>query len=225
MTDPNTICGEGCSIITVFESSEDSPWFYTCRITVKPVANATRPIERVSLDLRDLASTSIALRGFTDPTTIDGTDILHAVYPAETYIGFPRKGSTSDMARLLSQFSIGVIAVTAESNDMEIVPGNEPKIGTNLKIEHWRLINLIFILTAAIQLSLGLANLFFAHMVVIPDSGLVDEARIVRTMMKEENLQSVSCMRERKKEKDTSQWIYRNQDMGDGVYDLYFEER
>lgn len=225
ITDPMKDCGEGCSIITAFESSDVSPWFYSCHITTNPVANATRPVEEVSLDLRRLASTSVALRGFTDPATVDGADLQYAIYPAETFIGYPHNGSTSGMAHLLSRYAIGVVAITAESNDMVTVPGNEPTIGTKLQVEHWQLINLIFILTAAIQLLLGLANLFFAHMVVIPDSGLVDEARILRAMMKEEKLESVSCMRQRKKNKDTSQWIYRNKYTGDGVYDLYFEER
>ncbi|PKS08041.1 hypothetical protein jhhlp_006653 [Lomentospora prolificans] len=226
MLDDEYDCGEGCSVIQASEFSDSSPWFYKCNVTVGSVANATRSIEEVSLNLTTLASAAIALRGFASTSSVEGDDsVQYAVYPAETVVGYPNNGSVVGMALTMSRFAVGVIAFTAENNAMATVNGREPTIGTRLHIEHWDIVNVIFILTIAVQLLLGLANLFFAHKVVIPSNGLVDEARILRPMMKQENPDSVISMQRRRKQKDVSQWIYRNRPLGDGVFDLYLEER
>jgi hypothetical protein len=218
-------CGEGCSVIQAIELSDTSAWFYNCSANVGSVVNATTPIQEVGSSLTKLASSSIALRGYASrsESTDNDEETQYSIYPAETVVGYPNNGSTIDMALVIARFSIGVIAAAAQMNAMEPVAGKEPAIGSKLQIEHWESVNIIFVSTIIVQLLLGLANLYFAHKIIIPNNGLPDEARILRPMMKDNPSRPV-FKQKRSKNKDTSQWIYRNRSLGDGLFDLYLEE-
>ncbi|CAI4213937.1 unnamed protein product [Parascedosporium putredinis] len=236
LLDTERDCGPRCSVINVFESSFTSPWFYECNVTIGAVANVTREIEQVGPALAQLASQSIALRGYTytftstNATTADDGDsddeLQYAVYPAETYIGQPQNGSTETMGLIISRFSVGVIAVAARDNDKISVDGHEPFVGAELTVSHWDWANAILILTAIAQVAMALVNFWVTRKVILPSNGIVDEARILRPMMVEEGLLRTSRARVLPKVKSTkppSEWIYRNVPMGDGLFDLFLE--
>jgi hypothetical protein len=57
-------CGEGCGMIYALEASAQTPFFYECNVSVSQVVNGTRPEHELGIDLRNLASTGIALQGY-----------------------------------------------------------------------------------------------------------------------------------------------------------------
>ncbi|KAK2017078.1 hypothetical protein LZ32DRAFT_523591 [Colletotrichum eremochloae] len=228
MTNTTSDCGPGCAVITAFEASDTSPWYYTCNVTVGQVVNATRPEHQVGSNLTALAAAAIALQGYAASSLANDTNFQFQIYPAESTFGTPMNGSTEGLQVLVSSFAIGVIAVAAENNDDYIVEGAMPLKGTKLNVSHWNYINLILLLTATLQLALGIAAALVANRVVIPDRSEIEVAQVLRTMANRDRtvVSDASEKGSAGEPKATSLWIYRNRLVSnDGLYDLYMEEQ
>ena len=188
-----------------------------------------------------MAAGSIALQGYASATpagvsgNVSGAALVvqAQVYPAESSWGSPVNGSTTLMAYVLSRFATGVVAIAAESAENfspVVVLGMAPHIGIRVKMEHWPIVHAILILTAAVQLLMGLVAAWLANRVVVPDSGPVPEAQVLRAMMPDGERGG------RLKKGDSGRrgggtldgrktvWIYRDQYVGGGLYDLYMDE-
>ncbi|KAK1985823.1 hypothetical protein LZ30DRAFT_583266 [Colletotrichum cereale] len=228
MTNTGSDCGPGCAMIAAFEASNTSPWYYSCNVTVGQVANATLPQHQVGSNLTALAAAAIALQGYAASSQSNDTNFQYQIYPAESIFGTPMNGATEMLQRLLSRFAIGVIAVAAETNDNHVVEGTMPLKGTKLNVSHWNLINMILILTATLQLTLGIAAALVANRVVVPDGGAVEMAQVMRTMAIRDRT-AISGASEKGPAggpKATSLWIYRDYLVSsDGLYDLHMEEQ
>ncbi|KAK1579717.1 uncharacterized protein LY79DRAFT_522246 [Colletotrichum navitas] len=228
MTNIGSNCGPGCAVVAAFEASDTSPWYYSCNVTVGQVANATRPEHQVGSNLTALAAAAIALQGYAASSMATNASFQYQIYPAESIFGTPLNGTTESMQKLLSRFAIGVIAVAAETNDKYVVEGTMPLKGTKLNVSHWNFINLILILTATLQLSLGVAAALVANRVVVPDGGAVEMAQVMRAMAIRDRtaISDVSEKGSAGGPKATSLWIYRDHLVSDdGMYDLHMEEQ
>lgn len=129
------------------------------------------------------------------------------------------------MAFLLSRFAIGVVGIAAENNDMIVVPGNVPTAGVKLRVHHWQYIHVILLLAVGLQLLLGLVAEWLANKVVVPRGGPVAEAQVVRAMVAGSTLGRSCDGAGGKGGRGKSVWIYRDVHVGNGVYDLYMEEK
>lgn len=224
-------CGRDCGIVSVFEASSSSAWYYNCTTTMSPVSNAVVPDHELGADLTRLATTAIALRGYAPSNEQNNNDTQFQIYPSESIYGVPLNGSADSMAFLLSRFAIGVVAVTAEANSDITVNGKTPHIGQKLNIQHWDMVHLIFGLTAGLQLVLAVAATWVSRRVVIPTGGSVAEAQVLRPMMKsdDESRQlgtgnfDEKRQSGRREKKGGDYWIYRDHHVGDGIYDLFME--
>ncbi|KAH6695385.1 hypothetical protein F5X68DRAFT_266834 [Plectosphaerella plurivora] len=229
-------CGPRCVSIAAFEAtSTGQAWFYDCTVTVGQVSNTKRPEHELGLNLTRMAAAGIALQGYASTLTANGgnasnTDLRDQamIYPSESWWGTPVNGSTQGMAYLLARFSIGVVAIAAENNDRSVVWGEAPNIGIRVKMEHWPIVHVILILTAVLLLLLGCATAYLGNLVVVPAPGPVAEAQVLKAMMASERggrFKKGDCGRRGvAHEGRKTVWIYRDQLVGGGVYDLYMEE-
>ncbi|KAF4783777.1 hypothetical protein HER10_EVM0000191 [Colletotrichum scovillei] len=221
-------CGTGCSMIMAFEASDTSPWYYSCNVTIGQVANATRAEHQVGANLTSLASAGIALQGYAASSFVNDTNFQYQMYPSESVFGTPMNGTTSDMEAMLSRFAIGVVAISADSNTNLVVEGDMPMKGTKLNVSHWGMINLILILTASLQLVLGIGVALWANRVVVPDGGAVEMAQVMRTMAIRDRTTSTPSEKGSTGEpRYKSLWIYRDTLVSKegGLYDLHMEEQ
>jgi hypothetical protein len=231
-------CGAGCVSVWAFEAvSTGQAWFYDCTVTVGKVSNVKRPEHELGANLTRMAAAGIALQGYASTLSGSGgnsstnTDLRTQamIYPSESWWGTSMDGSTQGMAFLLARFAIGVVAVAAENNDRTIVWGEAPNMGIRVHMEHWPIVHIILILTAVVLLLLGLGAAYFGNRVVVPPPGPVAEAQVLRAMMPREGTggrlrKGDSGRRGAMHEGRKTVWIYRNQLVGGGVYDLYMEE-
>ncbi|KZL82121.1 hypothetical protein CI238_07627 [Colletotrichum incanum] len=228
MTNSEYECGQGCAMVAAFEASDSSSWYYTCNITVGQVANATLPEHQVGSSLTALAAAAIALQGYAASSLVNNTSFQYQIYPAESVFGTPMNGTTKTLEAMLSRFAIGVIAIAAENNEPHVVEGTMPLKGTKLNVSHWNLIHMILILTATLQLALGIAAALVANRVVVPDGGAVEMAQVMRTMAIRDRT-AIGGAEEKGLAggpKVTSLWIYRDHLVSkDGLYDLHMEEQ
>ncbi|TDZ13412.1 hypothetical protein C8035_v004432 [Colletotrichum spinosum] len=230
MTDATFTCGPGCSIVSAFEASDAAPWYYTCNVTVGAVANATRPEHDVGADLADLAAAGIALQGYAASSLVNDTSFQYQTYPAESVFGTPMNGSAADLQAMLARFAIGVVAIAAESNSDVTVEGTMPMKGTKLNVSHWGVIHVILILTASLQLLLGVAAALVANRVVVPEGGAVEVAQVMRTMAIRDRMTNGGAGEKGASSvvpQGKSLWIYRDTLVSkeEGIYDLHMEEQ
>lgn len=218
ITPMNKTCGDDCSFVTALEASSTEPWFYNCTARLGSVSNVTRPEHRLGTSLTRLATAAIALQGYS---TSGGDQSVS--YPAETVFGTPLNGSTESMELLLSRFVTGVVSSVAGSNEFIVVDGKAPTVGQKLNIGHWGFINLIFALTAGLQLLFAVLITAIAERVVIPEKDALSEAKVVRHMVSTDDLHSVGRVGSSFSKEDRSLWIYRSRYVGLGLYDLYME--
>lgn len=224
-------CGPDCGIVSIFESSPSSSWYYNCTTKLSPVSNAALTEHNLGLNLTRLATTAIALRGFSTRNE-ENDEIQFQIYPSASIHGVPLNGSAENMGFLLSRFAIGVVAITAEANTDLHVAGWTPHIGQKLTVQHWYILHLVFGLTVGLQLIFAVAATWTSRRVVTPAGGSVAEAQVLRSMMAHETDASLKIMGSEKcDEKGFSRlkmgkrdrWIYRHHYVGDGIYDLFME--
>ncbi|KAF7556118.1 hypothetical protein G7Z17_g1594 [Cylindrodendrum hubeiense] len=227
MTNTSETCGFGCSSIYAFEASTNTPWYYECNITVSKVANATRSEHKLSADLTSIVSGAIALQGYEASSLANITDIQYQAFPAESIFGTPVNGSVVDLAFLLARFTIGVIAATADNNDLLSIEGMAPEVGSELDVTHWSLVIAILILLAGLQLILGVTSALVANRVVVPEGGAVAVTQVLRAMANQSTHEERgrSMKGSMKGSERKTLWIYRDTKVSeDGVYDLHMEE-
>lgn len=210
-------------------------------MTIGPVENAQIPEHELGDPLAQMAAAGIALQGYASATpgamrgNVSGADlpVQAQVYPSESSWGSPVNGSTVIMAYVLSRFAVGVVGIAAESsenNNPFTVAGMAPHIGIRVKMEHWEIVHAILILTAVVQLVMGIAVAWISNLVVMPDSAPVAEAQVLRAMMPDGErggrLRKGDSGRRGggSYEGRKTVWIYRDEHVGGGVYDLFMEE-
>lgn len=234
-TRPSASCGPACAYITVLEISDAdaTPWLYNCTTRIGRVENARVSEHELGANLTRIAAAAIALQGYASAVSGRADEDLWVqaqVYPSATTWGSPWNGSALGMAQTMSRFAAGVIAVVAQGNSKVTVPGRTPHIGVVLDMEHWAAVHAILVTTAAGLLVLGIAALWVAHRVVVPAAGPMAEAMVLKAMVPPDELGGELRDGDTGKRGDTSGvgrkilWRYREEYVGDGVYDLFMEE-
>lgn len=181
--DGSSSCGPGCSRVTAFEASVAWPWFYDCNVTVGDVINATRPEHHIGPILKTLASSAIALEGYAASSLVSDPAIQYQVYPAEATYGYPVNGTSQAMAMLMARFALSVVAVTAFSNPIYIVPGLAPQLGVTLTITEWKYVHMIVGLICGIQLIMVIAIAFLVNCAIMRDDSPLATARVLRPIV------------------------------------------
>ncbi|KAK2774586.1 hypothetical protein CKAH01_13161 [Colletotrichum kahawae] len=229
MTNSQFDCGPGCSIVSVFEASATSPWYYSCNVSVGEVANATLPEHLVGTNLTELATAAIALQGYAASSLANDTNFQYQTYPAESIFGTPMNGTNQVMQMILNRFTIGVVAIAALNNPSLTLEGTMPMKGTKLNVSHWITIHVILLLTAVLQLALGLAAALIANRVVVPDGGAVEMAQVMRSMAIQDRRANEEALEKglTTEGAKSSKWIYRDTLVSKdaGIYDLHMEEQ
>ncbi|KAI8308561.1 hypothetical protein K4K59_010085 [Colletotrichum sp. SAR11_240] len=229
MTNSQFDCGPGCSIVSVFEASATSPWYYSCNVSVHEVANATLPVHQVGTNLTELATAAIALQGYAASSLANDTNFQYQTYPAESIFGTPMNGTNEVMQMILNRFTIGVVAIAALNNPSLTLEGTMPMKGTKLNVSHWNMIHMILLLTAVLQLALGLAAALVANRVVVPDGGAVEMAQVMRSMAIQDRRANEEALEKGLTTEGAkgSKWIYRDTLVSKdaGIYDLHMEEQ
>ncbi|KAE9580103.1 hypothetical protein CGMCC3_g3889 [Colletotrichum fructicola] len=229
MTNSQFDCGTGCSIVSVFEASATSPWYYSCNVSVHEVANATLPQHYVGTNLTKLATAAIALQGYAASSLANDTNFQYQTYPAESIFGTPMNGTNQVMQMILNRFTIGVVAIAALNNPSLTLEGTMPMKGTKLNVSHWNMIHMILLLTAVLQLALGLAAALVANRVVVPDGGAVEMAQVMRSMAIQDRRANEEALEKGLTTEGAkgSKWIYRDTLVSKdaGIYDLHMEEQ
>ncbi|KAI8285703.1 hypothetical protein K4K60_001057 [Colletotrichum sp. SAR11_57] len=229
MTNSQFDCGTGCSIVSVFEASATSPWYYSCNVSVHEVANATLPQHYVGTNLTELATAAIALQGYAASSLANDTNFQYQTYPAESIFGTPMNGTNQVMQMILNRFTIGVVAIAALNNPSLTLEGTMPMKGTKLNVSHWNMIHMILLLTAVLQLALGLAAALVANRVVVPDGGAVEMAQVMRSMAIQDRRANEEALEKGLTTEGAkgSKWIYRDTLVSKdaGIYDLHMEEQ
>ncbi|KAM5368982.1 hypothetical protein ACJZ2D_009291 [Fusarium nematophilum] len=218
MTTTANSCGDNCSIVSAFEASLTDPWFYNCTTRIGAVANATRDEHKLGKNLARMATSAIALQGYGAKGSIQSM-----TYPAAAIFGTPLNGSSEAMALLLSRFTIGVVSGAVEANTDIVVDGQAPTIGQKLSVSHWGIIHLIFGITAILQLLLAIVATVVSERVVVPEGDSLAEAQVLRAMVTDHDLDDGDLVY-KGASAARGLWIYKNRDMGGGVYDLYMEQ-
>lgn len=238
MTNTSVSCGDGCGVVTAFESSSRTSWYYNCNVTVGAVTNATQPAHNVSEPVRLLAAQGIALQGYAVLSFVDDSRSQYQSYPAETAFGLPAAGDTDQMEMRMARFAIGVIAAAADSNTEVPISGYPPVRGEHVKVDHWDYVALILLAAIGAQLALSLVLAFMAYKIIIPPEGLVGMAQLLRSMAQETQVmkfgdvgeksardsESSACRYSSKGYCPDCKWIYRHKVVSeDGIHDLYME--
>lgn len=186
-----------------------------------PVVNATIPEHKIGTNVAQLATSAIALQGYTNSGSFQ-----YMTYPSAVTFGTPANGTAEFMELLLSRFTIGVLSTVVESNSNIVVQGQAPTIGQKLGVSHWGIIHLIFGVTAILQLLLAVVATCIAEKVVVPEENPLAEARVLQSMVTEQGAQMTT-----RQSFETvplgsarSLWIYKDRYVGDGIYDLYMKE-
>lgn len=130
--------------------------------------NATHAAHHLGRDLTQLATSAIALQGYS--SSQNAIESFHSVvYPSASAYGIPLNGSTKDMELLLSRFTIGAVSVAALASSDLVIAGEAPWIGEKLVISHWEMIHLISALSVGLQLLLAALGTWLADRVIVPD--------------------------------------------------------
>lgn len=185
VTHQSKSCGDGCSIVAALETSDETPFYYECNVTVAKVDHGTRPEHEVSSSLRSLAASAIALQGYVSPSVTNSTDLLFQTYPVQFTYGSAQNGSTTQMGLQMAEFAMGVIAVAAQNNPVITVPGDQPQTGVTLNVSEWKYVHLILGLTAGLQLLLFLVAAFFSNRAIVKDNSHLAVARLLRPFVEQ----------------------------------------
>lgn len=236
MTNTSLSCGTGCGVVTAFESSPKTSWYYNCNVTVGAATNATQAAHNVSDAVRLLAAQGIALQGYAVLSYVDDSRSQYQSYPAETAFGLAAEGDANVMAMRMVRFAIGVIAAAADSNNDVTIPGYPPVRGSRLKVDHWDYASLILLSAVCAQLVLSLVLAFMSFKIIIPPEGLVGMAQLLKSMAQETHVAQIGeagekslregsiCRFSSKGYCPECKWIYRHKLVSDdGIHDLYME--
>jgi hypothetical protein len=219
VTNTTAPCGIGCSLIMALEMSPDSSWLYNCTVNVRAVSNDTLPEHQVGDEVRQLAAGAIALQGYFAQLRL-GDGLQSQVYPAQSVNGYPNMGLTDAMARKMTQFSIGAIAVMADLNAPVDLDGFVPEQAVALVVEHWGYIILILSGVASLHLALSVVVLWVSLRVVIPRGGPVALAQVLGSMADQPASEAASGH----ERSGSERWIYKSEYIPElNLYDVYFE--
>lgn len=182
-----TGCGDGCSIVHVFEASTLIAWYYRCEVIVGTVSEIATKDQQISEEVRRIAGQAIALQGFTffesqASATANETSEQYQSYPAASWWGAPEDGYARGIATNIAQFAILAIATTALTNVDKVTWGDQPQRGEALTVE-WNNLYLILGLIAGVQLFFMIVTSLIANLVFIKDGNPLSIARFLRPMV------------------------------------------
>lgn len=181
------------SLVSAFEASATDPWYYECNVTVKPVTHGWLPVHQLGENITALAAPAIALQGYgASQLGSQNNSKQFQSYPAEVAYGSPQGGNATDMALLMSAFSIGVITVTAESNSYINAAGLLPLKGVNLDVPHWSNVYIILGLIAGFQLFLGLLSALVANSVMVRSHSFLGMAWLLKPVLQRMSYRAVT---------------------------------
>ncbi|GJN78346.1 hypothetical protein VFPFJ_04570 [Purpureocillium lilacinum] len=189
--DPAKQSWDSSGQVDVFEASKTDPWAYSCNITVEPVVNAVIKEQEVGVNVTRYAAPAIALQGYGSSVyglTNDTKQYQWQSYPAQSVFGAPVNGSAETMARTVSRYAIGSIAITTQSNGNINARGMVPQKGITLEITNWTYLHLILGLTVGIQLLIAVVSILVANRVQVRCHSYLSMAALLRPA-----LQGVSC--------------------------------
>lgn len=184
-TEPDMTCGDGCSIVEALEAGPEMSWYYNCNITVNQVLNGTLPQHDLGLDLRQMASSGIALQGYGLNSSTPSSK-QYQLYPSQSTYGQAQGGSADGIGLLIGRFAIGVIAASAIYTNQSIwliVPGDQPQIGAQMTVQHWQYIWLITAMVISAQGIGFILTAFWANRVRVKDESVLATATLLRPVM------------------------------------------
>lgn len=228
MTNTSKSCGPGCGIVTALETSTSMSWYYRCNITVGNVVSASRPEHQVGDDLRSMAASAIALRGYDSFTLAKDANSQDQIYPVESVFGIPQNGSVEAKALLLARFTVGVVAIAGEANDDVVIEGDAPFRGLQLNVSHANVIVIILVLIVVSQSILGCMVGLVNYLVVVPERGAFEVAQVCHAMLDSSRQLSDSAGEKpnRSKLPRDRVWAYRYRRVSpDGIYEIFMDAR
>ena len=170
-----SICGPGCSNITVLEPkagvpapgslNPDGPFFiYDCNITVSSNKQDLSQLNAA------VAAQAIGLSGqiHTEFRNLTKSYNQYVGYKFGLTFGEAQNNSATGMARLLSRFAIGVIAAAAQTSPSIIVQGGQPAQGVRIQFDSPTSFHIIFAVTAGLQLLLVVLAAIIVQKIPIP---------------------------------------------------------
>lgn len=185
LTSPNIVnCGPRCAAVWAYENNGISAWCYECHVTVSNVSNATLPEQRVSGVNARMAAGAIALQGWQSTTDAH----QYQRFPAETFYGTFQDGNSSEMARNLRQFAIGVFLQADQilgNIDPELlkVSGFVPTQGLSFGIDHPRGMWAILSSLAAVHLLLLVLQIWLASRIIVIEDSYLAIALLMRPFL------------------------------------------
>lgn len=151
---------------------------YTCIVEISKVTNAWLPAHDFPDDIAWMAAGAIGLDGFTE----DVDEWLYQRYYLGTQFGQRMGGDPKKMARLVSRFAAGVIAILDTDNPPIRVWGDKPWAGVLFKVKWLNLCLILGGITVG-QLLLGLLAAFYSNTVFVKDDSYLSTARLLRPLV------------------------------------------
>jgi hypothetical protein len=199
MSKLNSTCGERCVDVQTFqaatlpgESEDDMGYtipegtYFVCNNTVPQVEDDKNPELSSDFLINDLVGRMLAgSLGWSDlPPVFNGT-VEYAVYTNSSQISFAGQPIGTDMARLISEFTMGAIAIMDGSNLMyrkNVTSDEQPFVAQVLRVK-WKYAGAILGVIPFIHfLTLG-AVILWANKAIIKDDSHLAIAKVYHTFL------------------------------------------
>ncbi|KAF8448531.1 hypothetical protein BGX38DRAFT_1188294 [Terfezia claveryi] len=168
----------GFQFIDVDHDPNRNGTLFQCTVDVGKVTNAQIPEHEIEDRIAYIAAGSIGLDGYSD----DPQQWLYQRYFLGTTFGRQVNGNASEMAYLVSRFSIGTIATMDIDNPKIKIVGMKPWAGVLFKV-YWWMLGTILGSICGVQLVLGLAAVFISNTVIVKDDSYLATARLLRPLV------------------------------------------
>lgn len=193
-TDYYNSCSEDgrCSIVQGFEAStEGTPYYYNCNITMGKTQSDPNNISWISNDMAYFATSSIAQIGY-----IDDNGQEYQIYPNKSTWGRPAGGNADVIGLRMASFAMGSIAGAAIYNPTKTVDGMSPSQAFKLNLGHPFFFYLIIGLICLFQLVFIVVVAVLANKVKVGPDGHLSMSLLLRPIA--DSLEGVSGGRENK---------------------------
>lgn len=176
--------GPRCAMIAGFQfidpehDEKGNGTLFQCAVNVGEVKNAQVPEHEIEDRIAYIAAGSIGLDGYSD----DPQQWLYQRYFLGTTFGRRVNGNVTEMAYLVSRFSIGAIATLDMDNPKVKIVGMKPWSGVLFKV-YWWMLGTILGSICGVQLVFGLAAVFISNTVIVKDDSYLATARLLRPLV------------------------------------------
>lgn len=184
--------GKRCAMMAGFQfidpdhNEKGNGTLFQCAVNVGKVINARVPEHEIDDRVAYIAAGAIGLDGYSD----DPQQWLYQRYFLGTTFGRHVNGNTTEMAWLISRFTIGVIATMDIDNPKIKIVGMKPWAGVLFKVYWWMLLTILGSI-CGVQLVFGLAAVFISNTVIVKDDSYLATARLLRPLV--ERLGPAGC--------------------------------